>query len=233
MLTRDELLDEIFNGKKSALYIEFERWIRSSRRFRAFAQSYRGKIRAKIKNVHDEGGLKDLSAELEIAALLLNDERFTIEYEKYAASKVRGPDFTVTFKTHVPFNVEVRRISNPELDAENTEVRKGKLVAVLCDKLGQMRPGIVNLVWLISEREISEAALYDALQTLRVLAEHKTEDFFIQRGFKNSADFLKQYRQLSGIVLSQSVATVLWLNSLARHKTPPEIAAALQSLSMI
>ena len=59
--------------------------------------------------MQDEGGLKDLRAELETAVLLLRDERFTLEYEKYVATKQRGQDFTVTFKTHTPFNVEVRR----------------------------------------------------------------------------------------------------------------------------
>jgi len=233
MTTLDGLLNYIFDDKKPAFYPEFEDWIRRSRRFKAFAQTYRVKIRAKLKNVRDEGGLKDLSAELETAALLLRDNRFTLEYEKYTASKIRGPDFTVMFKTHTPFNVEVRRISSPELDAENIEMRKGKLMAVLCDKVGQMRPGIVNLLWLISEREISEVTLGDALVTLRQLAEHKTENFFTQRGFESAADFLKHYRQLSGIVLCQAGGSELWSNPLAQHKTPPEIAAAIQRLGSI
>src|SRR3990172_7973510 len=123
MTALDDLLDYIFDGKKPALYPEFEGWVRGSRRFKAFAASYRGKIRSKLKNVRDEGGMKDLRAELETAALLLGEERFTLEYEKYAASKQRGPDFTVTFKTHTPFNVEVRRIRSLELDDGDAEAR--------------------------------------------------------------------------------------------------------------
>ncbi|HVO40996.1 MAG TPA: hypothetical protein VMT34_00140, partial [Aggregatilineales bacterium] len=222
MTTLGDLLDDIFDSKKPALYPEFEGWVRGSRRFRAFAINYRGKIRAKLKNVRDEGGLNDLRAELEIAALLLHEERFTLEYEKYAASKQRGPDFTVTFKTHTPFNVEIRRIRSVEMDDGDDEARIGKLMMVLCGKVGQMPPGIVNLLWLIAEREISEADLTRAVMTLRQLAEHKTEDFFSRRGFESAADFLRQYRQLSGIVLRQSGANVVWLNSLARHKAPPE-----------
>src|SRR5947207_9376737 len=103
--------------------------------------------------------MKDLRAELETAALLLRDERFTLEYEKYAASRQRGPDFTVTFKTHTPFNVEVRRIRSVELDDGNNEAPTGKLMAVLCDKVGQMPPSIINLLWLVAEREISQADL--------------------------------------------------------------------------
>ncbi len=127
MADLDDLLDYIFDGKQPALYPEFEGWVRGSRRFRAFATSYRGKIRAKLKNVRDEGGMKDLRAELETAALLLREERFTLEYEKYAASKQRGPDFTVTFKTHTPFNVEVRRIRSVELDDGDAEARTGQV----------------------------------------------------------------------------------------------------------
>jgi hypothetical protein len=230
MSTLNDLLNDLFDGQQPALYAEFEAWVRGSRRFKAFASNYRGKIRTKLKNARDEGGMKDLRAELETAALLLREERFTLEYEKYAASKQRAPDFTVTFKTHTPFNVEVRRIRSVEWDDGDSEARTGKLMAVLCDKVGQMPPSIVNLLWLMAEREISEADLTRALMTLRQLAERKAEDFFTRRGFESAADFLKHYRQLSGIVVRQSGGNVLWLNSLARHKVPPEIATAIQRL---
>jgi hypothetical protein len=230
MTTIDDLLDTIFDGQKPALYPEFEGWVRDSRRFKAFATSYRSKIRAKLKNVRDDGGMLDLRAELETAVLLLREERFTLEYETYAASKQRGPDFTVTFKTHTPFNIEVRRIRSVEMDDEDTEARLAKLMAVLCDKVRQMPPSSVNLLWLVAEREIAEADLTRAVITLRQLAERKAEDFFTRRGFESAADFLKYYRQLSGIVLRQSGEQVLWLNSLARHKTPPEIVTAIQRL---
>ncbi len=230
MTTLDDLLNDIFDGKKPSFYPEFEGWLRDSRRFKAFATAYRVKIRAKLKNVRDEAGIHDLRAELATAVLLLREERFTLEYETYAASKQRGPDFTVTFRTHTPFNVEVRRLRSVELDDRDTEMRISKLRAVLCDKVGQMPPGIVNLLWLVAEREISEADLTHAAMTLRQLAEHKAEDFFTRRGFKNAADFLKQYHQLSGIVLHQSGNNILWLNTLARHKAPLEIVSAINRL---
>jgi hypothetical protein len=233
MSALDELLSEIFDGKKPALYPEFEAWVRGSRRFKAFATLYRAKIRAKLKNARDEGGMKDVRAELETAALLLREERFTLEYEKYAASKQRGPDFTVTFKTHTPFNIEVRRIRSLELDAEDADARIAKLMAVLCDKVGQMPPNIVNILWLIPEHEVSEADLMRAGATLRQRAEQKVEDFFTRRGFESAADFLKQYRHLSGIILHQSSENGLWQNSLARHKAPPEILNALQRLDTL
>jgi hypothetical protein len=230
MTALDDLLDYIFDGKKPALYPEFEDWVQESRRFQAFATSYRSKIRAKLKNVRDEDGMKDLRAELETAVLILREKRFALEYEKYAASKQRGPDFTVIFKTHTPFNVEVRRIHSVELDDRGTEALTGKLMAVMCEKVGQMPPSIVNLLWLSAEHEIPEADLTRAAMTLRQLAERKAEDFFTQYGFRSAAEFLKQYRRLSGIVLPQSSGNVLWLNSLAQHQAPPEIMTAIQRL---
>lgn len=230
MTAPDELLNAIFDGVKPAFYPEFEGWVRESRRFRAFAERYRSKIRTKLKSVRDEAGMKDLRAELETAALLLREERFTIEYEQYAASKQRGPDYTVTFKTHTPFNVEVRRVRSIEVNDSDAETRTGKLMAVLCDKVGQMPPGIVNLLWLTADGALSEADLTRANVTLRQLAEGKVEAFFTRRGFEHAADFLRQYRQLSGVVLRQSGFNVVWLNPLARHKTPPEIVLAIQRL---
>jgi hypothetical protein len=231
MTAIDDLLDYIFDNKQPALYAEFASWVKESRRFKAFAIYYRAKIRTKLKSVRDEEGMKELRLELETAMLLLREERFTLEYEKYAASRQRGPDFTVTFKTHTPFNVEVRRIRSTELDEGDSDAHIGKLMAVLCDKVGQTQPGIVNLLWLITEREISEADLTRAVTTLRQLADSKNEDFFTRRGFKNATDFLKQYRQLSGIVLRQAGGNMLWLNALARHKAPPEIMTAIQRLA--
>ncbi|MEZ4667228.1 MAG: hypothetical protein R3E39_04805 [Anaerolineae bacterium] len=227
----DDLLTSIFDERKPDFYREFEGWIRNSRRYMAFAQTYHTKIRAKLKNARDENGLKDLRAELETAALLLRDQRFTVEYETYAASRHRGPDFTVTFKTHTPFNVEVRRVRATELDDAETEVRVLKLVAVLCDKVGQMPPSIVNLLWLTAEREVLSDDLTKAATTTRQLAERKVEDFFVRRGFDSAADFLKQFQRMSGIVLHQSTANTVWLNSLARHKVSPEIVAAIRRLT--
>lgn len=226
----DDLLASIFDGKRPALYPEFEAWVRGSRRYKAFANDYRGKIRTKLKQARDDSGMKDLRAELETAALLLREDRFTLEYEKYASLKQRGPDFTVIFKTHTPFNVEVRRVRTAEWEDADAETRIAKLMAVLCDKVKQMPPSIINLLWLTAERDIPEADLNQAAVTLRGLAERKVEEFFTRRGFENASDFLKQYSRLGGIVLHQTEANVVWLNSLAKHKPPPEMVNAIRGL---
>jgi hypothetical protein len=229
MSALDDLLSSIFDNQKPAFYPEFEGWVRDSRRYRQFATTYSTKIRAKLKNARDEHGIKDLSAELQTASLLLREERFSLEYERYTALKQRGPDFTVTFRTHTPFNVEVRRIRSTEYDVDST-ARVIKLMSVLCDKVGQMPPSIINLLWLTAEHELSEVDIFQATNTLLQLAERKNEDFFTRRGFKNAADFLRQYRHLSGIVLRQPSGNIVWSNSLARHKISPDIANIIRRL---
>ncbi len=72
------------------------------------------------------------------------------------------------------------------------------------------------------------------LQTaLLDLAERKADDFFVRRGFVNTGDFVKQYGRLSGIVVHQGGATVVWQNGLARHKPPREVVTAIARLARI
>ncbi len=227
MSALDPLLDEIFDSHQTALSVEFEGWLRQSRRFQAFATVYRAKIRAKLRNARDDNSLQDVRAELAAAALLLREERFTLEYETYAAARQRGPDFTVTFKTHTRFNVEVRRLRSVELDDGDSAAR---LMAVLLDKVGQMPPSIVNLLWLIADAPTTEADLIRATTTLRQLAERKSEEFFTRRGFDSAADYLSRYRRLSGVILPQSEELTIWLNPLARHPAPPDMVTVLRRL---
>ena len=230
MSTLDTLLDEIFAGRHVGLRAEFEGWARESRRFAAFAGDYRGKIRAKLRHAGDEDGRRDLRAELETAALLLRDERFTVAYEKYAAAKQRGPDFTVTYKTHTPFNVEVRRLR--AVEGEDDEARAARLVYVLCDKVKQMPPSIVNLLWLSADGSPAVDDLKAAATTLRQLAERKDDAFFARRGFDGAADFLAHYHRLSGVILRRAGGIALWLNPTARHTPRPDIVTAIERLSI-
>ena len=105
-----------------------------------------------------------------------------------------------------------------------------KMMSVLCNKVGQMPPSIVNLLWLVADRPVTGDELTEAVTTLRQLAERKEETFFVRGGFESAADFLRRYPRLSGIVVSQLTPLVVWLNPAARHKTPSKIAAAVQRL---
>lgn len=224
----DTLLDDILGTGHPVLRDEFAGWVRESRRYKAFATDYQTKIRAKLRNARDDNGLQDVRAELEIAACLLREERFTLEYEKYTASKQRGPDFTVTYRTHNPFNVEVRRLRLGDMTGADADAQAPKLMAVLCDKVGQMPSGIVNVLCLIADPVVTQSDLSHAALLLRQRAERKDDAFFNGRGFSGGADFLKQYRNLSVVVLRYPDDAALWHNPLARHKAPPDIAAAIQ-----
>lgn len=230
----DDLLDYIFDGERPAFYGEFEGWVRASRRYRAFAALYRAKVRAKLRHATrragpdgPDGGLGDVRAELEAAALLLREERFAVEYETYAARKQRGPDLTVTFKGHTPFNVEVRRVRGGE---DAGEARAARLAAVLCDKVGQMPPGIVNLLWLLPEGELTADDVARAAVALQRLAERKEEAYFARWGFDSAADFLRQYARLSGVALRLPGEIAVWLNPIARHNAPPAVVSAMRRL---
>jgi hypothetical protein len=254
MTAVDELLAYCFEGRHPALAAELAGWLAGSRRLRAFFEENNAKIRAKLRPVRDEGGLLDVRAELAAAAALLSEERFTLAYEAYAAGKRGGPDFTVTFKTHTRFNIEVRRIrpiearpggasdgaagnDNGAPDGEsndagdmNGSAPAGKLSAVFCDKVRQMPPGSANFLWLAAEGELDVAHVAAAAAILRKHAEGKDEAFFRRRGHASAAAFLKQYGQMSGVLLWQAGRATLWLNPLARHKPPAPLAAALHRL---
>ncbi|MCA9888212.1 MAG: hypothetical protein KC546_07560 [Anaerolineae bacterium] len=204
-----------------------------SRRHVAFAELYSTKIRAKLRSLRDDEGLLDLRAELLTAALLLTEKSFSVEYETNNAHSQRWPDFTVTFKTHTQFNVEVRRIRSMELEDEDAGATVVKLMSVLCDKVGQMPPSFINLLWMHAEGDFAEADLVAATLTLRQLAERKDEAFFVQRKFKSATDFLKQYQQLSAIVIEQTDARTLWLNPLARHKVVPALVSAIGRIAKL
>lgn len=215
----DDLLAAIFEHKRPAFYSEFEGWLRGSRRFRDFAHEYRNKIRAKLNNAKHAGGLDDLRAELQAAALLFGEQRFEVEYERYAAAKQRGPDFTVTFKGHIPFNVEVRRLpADPS-----------RLPAVICEKVRQLPSSIINLLWLAGG-EATTASVDAAGSSLRQKAEGSEDIYFETQGFRNAAEFLKSYRHLSGIVLHSANGILIWLNPLARHTAPSDLVAAIRRL---
>ncbi len=121
----DELLRHVFGDIAPALAAQCEEWIISSRRFKAFVEMYRDKIRKKLRNVRDEEGYRDLQAELATAHLLLQERRFAVEYEPLGIGKQRGPDFAVIFKSHLRFNVEVTRLRGGEVRSNQHTKRIG------------------------------------------------------------------------------------------------------------
>jgi hypothetical protein len=72
MLT-DELLSYLFDEQPHLLPQPMAPWLASSRRFTAFATTYRDKIRKKVRVTQDQESRLDLRLELETAYLLLQE----------------------------------------------------------------------------------------------------------------------------------------------------------------
>jgi hypothetical protein len=223
----DDLRSYIFSNARHPLALRFEEWLRASSRFRVFVFTYRDKIRKKVRSAGDDGAYSDLQAELEAAYYLIQERSFAVEYEKYSAGKQRGPDFTVTFRTHTPFNVEVTRLRGARPAGE---VEPHKIANILCTKLGQLPAGIGNVLFLSAEDPMYTAGdLNAAARLLQDRYERKDDPYFVGRGFLSSRDFLRQYSRLSGVRLITSGATgALWLSPQARHVLMPEIANILR-----
>jgi len=237
-VTIPALLKTIFENRQPSWAAEFEQWVRNSRRFRTFAETYRDKIRKKLQNAQDDGALKDLYYELETAYRLMQDQRIALEYEKHGQLKQRAPDFTATFRVNTVFNVEVTRLRMPIGESESLDVEEierifsRKLLDGVCDKLGQMLPSTTNVVLMVSGWEVSHTKLLATMNTLRMGAERKNDTFFARQGFQDARDFLKHFQRLSAIFCrsEQAAAWVLWLNPLARHPIQKELLNALQNL---
>ncbi len=114
----DELLSYIFGDATDFLAAQVADWALSSKRFRTFAITYRDKIRKKIRGTRDPEGLRDLQFELATAYFLLQEQQFTVEYEKFGTGKQRNPDFSVTYRTNTIFNVEVKRLRSASQESE-------------------------------------------------------------------------------------------------------------------
>jgi len=228
----DELVAYLFGPRESALAADVRQRLVASRRFRSFAETYRDKVRKKASGARDEEGRRDLAFELAIAMRLLEEPRFALEYESYGLGQ-RAPDFRVTFRSGVRFNIEVRRL-RPQAAAPDAPTDLGRIVRAVCDKLGQMPPAMINVLVLGADGPSSAAdVLAPAMLRLQESATHKHEVVFQQRGFTGTRDFLRHYQRMSGALWLAGEAGAptasLWRNPQARHPLPADLARALSS----
>jgi hypothetical protein len=224
-----DLLPYIFTNTRLPLAVQFAHWVEASPRFRAFAETYRDKIRKKVRTITEAEGYRDLQAELATAYFLVLERRFLVEYEKYGVGKQRGPDFSVTYKTHTRFDVEVTRLRRAQAGAAP---EPGKLINTLCVKLKQLPPSMINILVLAADdAPYSEDDLTTGLRLLQERAERKDDEFFTRRGFLGARDFLKHYSRLSAIrLIAPDAPPVLRLLPQARHPLPPDLATLLRRL---
>ena len=242
----EQLLGYLFDDKPHILVAPMSRWLGSSRRFKAFVTTYRDKIRKKIRVTQNGAGIKDLAVELETAYWLLQERRLAVVYEPYGSEKRRGPDFAVTFKS-ITFNVEVTRIGSREMErtlpaAEATTTPwlapqqvGGRLMDTVYDKLGQMRPGMINVLIVVTDSDfVRVLELNQAMAWLKERAERKEASLFSRYGFVNTADFFKYYLRLSGVLVRPAgkqdgtADSILWVNKQAKHAIPGPIRTILQ-----
>jgi hypothetical protein len=238
-MTINELLVHILGDQPHALTEQLADWMAASSRFKAFVTSYRDKIRKKIRGARDAEGLRDLLLELATAYMLLEELRFTVEYEKYGLGKARGPDFVVTFKGRIPFNLEVTRLRAVNGSAEQRASGKqhaiGRFSDAVSGKLGQTLPGMINILLVApDDDQIISADVLLAMIDLKARAERKDIQFFERKGFTSPSEFFKQFRQLSGILVRSSAPeqadkpAILWTNPQAKHPIPAALRAILQ-----
>lgn len=70
-----DLLSYTFSNTRLPLAVEFGRWVEGSPRFRTFAETYRDKIRKKVRGITEAEGYRDLQAVLATAYFLVVEWR--------------------------------------------------------------------------------------------------------------------------------------------------------------
>lgn len=203
----DRLVDFLTDGDAAdGLAADLRGWMASSRRFRTFADSHRDKVRKKIRTAHGRDARLDVRAELAVAHALLADRRISLAYERAGATS-GGPDFTVTFRGRLAFNLEVTRWRGDEAALER------QLVA----KLRQLPSGSPNALLVAA----STATVPD-LGT--VLGERRPVPF-------ETREVRQQLARLGGVYAWSPVAeprASLWTNGSARIALPPVAARAVR-----
>jgi hypothetical protein len=243
-MTIDETLRYLFDNIPHILLPAMSGWMNESPRFASFVETYRDKIRKKIRGIHHSDGFQDLQAELETAYLLLREQRFTLAYEPYGRGTMRGPDFAVTFKTRITFNIEVTRmrVSVQAVDQKQAEQTRldpqyeaNRLADIVCSKLGQMLPSMMNLLVIVADSPtVYEWDVGKAMLRLKQRAEQKDPRLYQRHGFRDTSDFFKHYQRLSTVLVrcagkdEPDPSPILWLNNQAKHPLPAPIYTILQ-----
>jgi len=234
MTKQADLMAYVFEGQPHLLFGEISQWLESSSRFTAFVETYRDKIRKKMRLAREPETALDLRGELEVAYCLLNDRRLDVRYEPYASAKRRGPDFAVTYRVNQVFNIEVARMRAEESAAavHGLPRREGRFLRILLYKLGQMQPGMPNLLVIHTRQEPGHSLdVVRLMQEIKTRVEGKDPSFYEMSRYLTPADFYKDFLHLSGILLWAALPEVqLWVNKQARPALDEKILRLISSL---
>ena len=230
----DELLTYLFDGQPHLLAEPMEDWLSSSRRFAAFADSFREKIRKKLRVTRDPETLYDLRLELETAYLLLQERSLSLVYEPELAARGRSPDFAVTYTTSLAFMVEVTRLRTaPSVEGSLTPPSElERLADAICSKLGQLLPQRSNvLIAGVEVLHLTSSDLQTVMLRIQQRAEQNNAGFCQRYGFRDRADFFRHYQRLSEILVRTSQSStsqlVVWINPQAKQPLPSRVRTAL------
>jgi hypothetical protein len=233
-----DLIAYVFEGQLHLLSGELMRWMEASARFTAFVETYRDKIRKKVRVTREPESALDVRVELEVAYCLLNDRRLVVTYEPYASAKRRGPDFAVTYRTNLVFNIEVarlraERVEEGGVDGIDLARKEERILRILLGKLGQMQPGMANLLVIHTRTELARFIdLSRLMQGLKTRVEGKDPAFYAASGYPSPAAFYKDFLHLSGILLWAAGAQ-LWVNKPARPVLTEKVLRLVSSLAVV
>jgi hypothetical protein len=249
MLT-DDLLTYLFDGQSNFLVQPVAAWLASSRRFAAFATTFRDKIRKKLRTTQDQESLLDLQLELETAYLLLQERSLSLAYEPEQSKRIRSPDFAVTFTTSLTFMVEVTRV---QVDLKNMASESREQVPIppmpepnpavlplsvhlanaVAGKLGQLLSQRSNVLLVaIEAARLTPGDIRNALLNLQQRAERNDPTFLQKHGFQNRADFFQHYQRLSEVLVraphfEAAKSIVTWINPQAKRPLPSKVRTVL------
>jgi hypothetical protein len=235
MLT-DELLTYLFDGQPHLLIEPMGSWLASSRRFTTFVDTFRDKIRKKIRVTQDQETLLDLRLELETAFLLFQEKTLSLVYEPQLAERVRSPDFAVTFTTSLTFMLEVTRLrTNQKSTEEGTPLTSigGRLADAVCSKLGQLVHQQSNILLVgVDALSLTQEAVRAAMLRMQQRAERTEPAFFQRYRFRDRTDFFRYYQRLSEILvrgtsLQKGESPVVWVNPQAKVPLPSKVRTVL------
>ncbi len=229
MTKQADLIAYLFEGQPHVLSLTLMQWMDVSSRFTAFVETYSDKVRKKIRLAREPESAMDVLGELEVAYSLLEDRSLAVTYEPYTSAGRRGPDFAVAYRTNLVFNVEVARIRMETTNADPGRIEE-RILRILLDKLGQMQPGMSNVLIIHARQELARAIdLGKLMQDIKLRAERKDPSFYAVSRYTSPALFYKDFLHLSAILL-WTAGTQPWVNKQARPMLEERVVRLIASL---
>jgi hypothetical protein len=231
-----DLVAYLFEGQPHLLAGTLLQWLDASPRFTTFVEIYRDKIRKKIRVTREPESVLDIHGELEVAYGLLTDRRLDVAYEPYASAKRRGPDFSVTYRTNLTFNIEVARVrvADGELNGVDLARKEERIARILLDKLSQMQPGMGNLLVIHTREDLARSLdLGRLMQAVKTRAEGKDPSFYANSRYSGPAAFYKDFLHLSGILLWAGRGSQLWVNKQAQPRLAERVLRLVSALPAV